>query len=116
MPLYTPQLIERARGLRKNMTPQERRLWYSFLRNHPMKFYRQRPIGGYIVDFYCHELKLVIEIDGSHHNTDEAIEYDNVRTEYMNSLGLTVMRFRNHEIDYEFSGVCEKINSKAIKK
>ncbi|MBQ4401456.1 MAG: DUF559 domain-containing protein [Synergistaceae bacterium] len=72
MPPYTPQLIERARGLRKNMTPQERRLWYSFLRNHPTKFYRQRPIGGYIADFYCRKLMLVIEIDGSQHDDEEA--------------------------------------------
>lgn len=111
MPPYTPQLIERARELRKNMTPQERRFWYCFLRNHPLKFYRQRPIGGYIADFYCRKLRLVIEIDGSQHNIDETIEYDRVRTEYMNSLGLNVIRFSNRDIDDKFSSVCEKINA-----
>ena len=111
MPPYTPQLIERARELRKNMTPQERRLWYCFLRNHPLKFYRQRPIGGYIADFYCRKLRLVIEIDGSQHNIDETIEYDRIRTEYMNSLGLNVIRFSNRDIDDKFSSVCEKINA-----
>ena len=111
MPPYTPQLIERARELRKNMTPQERRLWYCFLRNHPLKFYRQRPIGGYIADFYCRKLRLVIEIDGSQHNIDETIEYDRIRTEYMNSLGLNVIRFSNRDIDDDFSSVCEKINA-----
>ena len=111
MPPYTPQLIKRARELRKNMTPQERRLWYCFLRNHPLKFYRQRPIGGYIADFYCRKLRLVIEFDGSQHNIDETIEYDRVRTEYMNSLGLNVIRFSNREIDDKFSSVCEKINA-----
>lgn len=111
MPPYTPQLIERTRELRKNMTPQERRLWYCFLRNHPLKFYRQRPIGGYIADFYCRKLRLVIEIDGSQHNIDETIEYDRVRTEYMNSLGLNVIRFSNRDIDDKFSSVCEKINA-----
>ena len=111
MPPYTHQLVERARELRKNMTPQEQRLWYCFLRNHRLKFYRQRPIGGYIADFYCRKLKLVIEIDGSQHDTDEAIEYDRVRMEYMNSQGLNVMRFTNKEIDCQFSSVCEKINT-----
>ena len=111
MPPYTPQLIERARELRKNMTPQERRFWYCFLRNHPLKFYRQRPIGSYIADFYCRKLRLVIEIDGSQHNIDETIEYDRIRTEYMNSLGLNVIRFSNRDIDDKFSSVCEKINA-----
>ena len=110
MPSYTPQLVERARELRKNMTPQEKRLWYCFLRDYPLKFYRQRPMGGYIADFYCRRLKLVIEIDGIQHDTDEAAEYDNLRTEYMNSLGLTVLRFSNREIDNAFCNVCSEID------
>ena len=111
MPRYTPELIERAKELRKNMTRQEKCLWYDFLRNYPLKFYRQRPIGKYIVDFYCTKLKLVIEIDGSQHYTDEAIKYDKLRTEYINSLGFTVIRFTNSEIDENFDTVCEKINA-----
>ena len=108
MPLYTPQLVERARDLRKDMTKQERRLWYGFLRNHPIKFYRQRPIGGYIADFYCRKLKLVIEIDGEQHR--QSVEYDNERTESMESLDLKVIRFSNNEVDYDFESVCKKIN------
>ena len=110
MPVYTPKLIERARELRHNMTTQERRLWYCFLRNHSLKFYRQRPIGGYIADFYCRKLKLVIEIDGQQHYNANSIEYDKVRNEYMNTLGLKVIRFNNHEIDCDFQNVCTKIN------
>ena len=108
MPLYTPSLIERARELRKNMTRQEKVLW-EFLRNYKFKFYRQRPIGRYIADFYCRKLRLVIEVDGSQHNAPEAVEYDRIRTEYMNSLGLTVIRFSNYEVDNNFSAVCAEI-------
>ena len=108
MPLYTPELIGRARELRKNMTKQETALW-NFLKRHHLKFYRQRPICGYIVDFYCRKLRLVIEVDGNQHYTPEAMEYDRIRTEYMNSLGLTVIRFSNIEVDNNFSGVCAAI-------
>ena len=114
MPVYTRSLIERARELRKNMTRQESALW-QFLRNYRFKFYRQRPIGSYIVDFYCRKLRLVIEVDGSQHNTPEAMEYDRIRTEYMNSLGLTVIRFSNEEVDTNLNGVCSEIEKFAVK-
>ena len=114
MPQYNPQLTERARELRRNMTQQERRLWYCFLKNHQLKFYRQRPIGWYIADFYCKKAKLVIEIDGQQHKISENVEYDNARTKYMNSLGLSVIRFNNYEIDNDFDSVCSKIQDKII--
>ena len=101
-----------ARNLRKNMTPQERKLW-KILRNRQIKnltFKRQYPIGNYIVDFICKEKWLIIEIDGGQHNTPEAIEYDKTRTKYLESRGFTVLRFWNHEIDYEIEGVFLKIN------
>ena len=114
MPLYTQSLIERARELRKNMTRQEKALW-EFLKSCKFKFYRQRPIGGYIADFYCRQLGLVIEVDGSQHNTLEAEEYDRIRTEYMNAHGLTVIRFSNDEVDNNFSYVCAEIEKFAEK-
>ena len=113
MPDYSHSLLERARELRRNMTAQERKLW-EYMRGSKLKFYRQRPIGSYIVDFYSSKLHLVIELDGSQHNAPEAREYDKIRTEYMNSLGLKVLRFTNYEIDNNFVRVCEKINRFAL--
>ncbi len=71
-----PELLKRARQLRRDMTPQERRLWYDFFKIYPVHIYRQKIIGNYIVDFYCASSKLVIELDGSQHYSDEALEYD----------------------------------------
>ena len=74
-----------------------------------MQFYRQRIIGNYIVDFYCPKAKLIIELDGSQHYEEEAVEYDILRTEYLSSFGLIVLRFTNREIDISFEGVCQNI-------
>ena len=104
-------MLEQARELRHNMTKQERHLWYDFLKNHFVKFYRQKPLKGYIADFYSRQAKLVIEIDGSQHYTPEGLEYDEIRTEVINSLGFDVIRFTNYEIDHNFDEVCEKINA-----
>ena len=98
-----------AKQLRKNMTKEERHLWYDFLREHPIKFYRQKVVGPYIVDFYCAKAELVIELDGSQHFTDQ-VEYDRQRTEYLNSLGLYVIRLPNNEVMQNFRGVCEYID------
>jgi len=103
-------LLPNAKSLRKNMTPHERKLWYLFLRSYPVKFYKQRIIGRYIVDFYCASAKLVIELDGSQHYENEAMENDIKRDDYFNSMGLKVLRFSNREIDREFAAVCEKID------
>ena len=102
-------LLENARRLRKEMTPQERRLWYSFLRSYPIKFYKQRIIGEYIVDFYCASAKLVIEIDGSQHYDEKMMKHDEKRTEYLESLGLLVVRYSNADINVRFDRVCESI-------
>ena len=102
-------LLKNARLLRTEMTPQERKLWYLFLRNHQTKFYKQRIIGSYIVDFYCASAKLVIEIDGSQHYDDEGKDRDTERDHYLRSLGLTVMRFSNADINCRFDNVCEEI-------
>lgn len=96
--------------LRKNMTKEERHLWYDLLRNYPIKFTRQKVLGRYIADFYCAEAKLVIELDGSGHYTKSGIAKDNKRTAYMEQFGITVIRIPNREIHRNFSGVCEFID------
>lgn len=103
------KLTPNAQILRKNMTRQERRLWYEFLRELPCRFRRQKVIGEYIVDFYCAEKKIAIEIDGSQHYEEENVIKDEERTEFLNSKGVTVLRYTNRDIDRNFSGVCEDI-------
>ena len=103
-------LLENARRLRREMTPQERKLWYLFLRSYPVKCYKQRIIGPYIVDFYCASAKLVIEIDGSQHYEDAGRTHDVERTAYLNSLGLRVYRYSNADINSRFERVCESIH------
>ena len=100
-----------ARNLRKKQTPQEEKLW-NILRNRQIldfKFKRQYPIGNFIVDFVCREIKLVIEIDGGQHNTQKGILYDKERSEYLQSVGYKVLRFWNNEIDDNIEGVYQKI-------
>ena len=92
------------------MTPHERKLWYLFLRAYPVKIYKQRIIDSFIVDFYCASAKLVIEVDGSQHFEDAGKEKDLVRDRKLTSLGLLVLRFDNHQIDWEFPEVCEMID------
>ena len=102
-------LKPRSRELRTKATKQENRLWYDFLRHSKPRFTRQRIIGRYIVDFYCHEAALVIELDGSQHYEPGAMEYDEARTAYLNALDIHVLRFTNTEIDTNFEGVCAAI-------
>lgn len=99
-------LNNQAKALRKNMTPQERHLWYDFLRQYPVKIYKQKIIGNYIADFYCHKAKLVFELDGSQHYTESNLRYDKIRTKYFNSLGIDVIRFTNNDIDNNFDYIC----------
>jgi very-short-patch-repair endonuclease len=107
---YNRELTPAAKVLRKHMTPQERRLWYGFLRNHPIKFYRQRVIRSFIADFYCSKAKLVIELDGSQHYTDDGLAYDKERSAILNGLGLRVLRFSNTDVDNNFACVCSVID------
>ncbi|RCW27036.1 endonuclease domain-containing protein [Marinilabilia salmonicolor] len=93
-------IIERAGALRKNMTPAEMRLW-KFLKNKQilkLRFRRQHPIDIFIADFYCHQIILVVELDGEIHNNNETHEYDENRTSELERLGITVIRFKNHEV------------------
>ena len=105
---YNPQLVARAREMRKNPTVAERKLW-GYLRNFPVKFWRQKPINNFIVDFYCPKLKLVIEVDGDSHFTDSGLVYDEERTRVLEGYGLRVIRFTNDEVVQNFEGVCEQI-------
>ena len=105
------KLTTLARNLRKNQTPEEARLWYQFLRKYPVRIHRQYVIGSYIVDFYCHKAKLVIELDGSQHCEPENAEYDRKRTEYLKKEGLFVMRISNRDVNEQFRNVCEAIDS-----
>ena len=107
---YNNQLLERARNLRKEMTPQERHLWYDFLKGYNIKIYKQRPIGTFIADFFCAKAKLIIEIDGSQHFSEEGLKSDQLRTEFLNQLGIEVIRFSNYDVDNNFYGVCTQID------
>jgi very-short-patch-repair endonuclease len=107
---HNPALTANARNLRKCMTKEERHLWYDFLRAYPVRFLRQKVIGQYIVDFYCHEAKLVIELDGSQHYEEQGLLKDKIRTERMEERELTVLRIPNNAINQNFSGVCEYID------
>jgi very-short-patch-repair endonuclease len=102
-------LQPRARALRKNMTPEERRLWYCFLKRCPAKFRRQQIVGNYIADFYCHSCRLVVEVDGTQHFEDAGQDYDRQRDDFMRGLGLIVLRYSNADINQRFDSVCEDI-------
>jgi very-short-patch-repair endonuclease len=102
--------LENARRLRREMTPHERKLWYLFLRKYPIKIYKQRIIGRFIVDFYCASAKLVIELDGSQHYEAQGLAYDLERSAFLEALGLNVLRFTNRDVDRDFRGVCEQID------
>ncbi|MBQ6997442.1 MAG: endonuclease domain-containing protein [Oscillospiraceae bacterium] len=104
------KILRLSQTLRKNMTKEERHLWYDFLKTYPVQFKRQYPIGGYIVDFYCYQAKLVVELDGSQHYDPEAIAYDKQRTAYLQSQGFSVIRFTNRDIAERFRSVCEAID------
>ena len=102
--------LETARRLRREMTPHERKLWYLFLRKYPVKIYKQRIIGRFIVDFYCVSAKLVVELDGSQHYEPLGMAYDSERSAFLEALGLKVLRFSNRDIDRKFHSVCEEID------
>ena len=103
------KLKDNAQELRKNMTKEERHLWYDFLKELPITINRQKVIGNYIVDFYCAQSKVVIELDGSQHFENQVKEYDAKRDEYLKSLGLTVLRYSNYDVNTNFYGVCTDI-------
>ncbi len=107
---HNKKLVNNAKSLRKNMTKEERHLWYDFLRQYPIRFLRQKVIGQFIVDFYCPEVKLVIELDGSQHYEPIGLEKDTERTHYLSQYGIKVVRIPNNEVIKNFQGVCQYID------
>ena len=107
---HNKQLVPLAQQLRKQMTKEERHLWYDFLRSYPVRFTRQKVLGRFIADFYCAEAKLIIELDGSQHYDDKNREQDAERTVFLETYGLQVIRIPNNEVNQNFEGVCEHID------
>ena len=108
---HNKQLVPLAKQLRKEMTKEERHLWYDFLRTYPVRFSRQKILGKYIADFYSAEARLVIELDGSQHYEDRNVEKDAERTAFLKGYGLRVIRIPNNEVNRNFRGVCEYIDA-----
>ena len=106
---YNEKLMPNAKSLRKNMTKEERHLWYDFLKKLPITVHRQKVLGNYIVDFYVASKKLVIELDGSQHYEDAHKAKDEKRDQYLESLGLQVVRYTNLDVNAYFEAVCEDI-------
>ena len=105
------ELRRRSQELRKQMTKEERHLWYDFLKTYPVQFKHQYSVGTYIADFYCFQAKLIIELDGSQHVEPRALDYDRKRTDYLQKQGFLVMRFSNLDVMTQFRAVCEAIDT-----
>ena len=108
---HNPDLTENARKLRKSMTKEEKHLWYDFLCKYPIRFLKQKVIDNYIVDFYCHSARLIIELDGSQHYEEKGLLKDRIRTERIKQRHLTVIRIPNNEVNRNFEGVCVYIDN-----
>jgi very-short-patch-repair endonuclease len=106
---YNHNLIELARNMRQNPTLTERKLWYEYLRNVPVRVLRQKPIDRFILDVYCASVKLAIEIDGEQHFTESGVIYDTERSAILAGYGIEVIRFTNQEVMNNFEGVCQRI-------
>lgn len=108
---HNKELVPLAKQLRKEMTKEERHLWYDFLRTYPVRFSRQKVLGKYIVDFYSAQAKLIIELDGSQHYEKDNAEKDAERTAFLKGYGLTIIRIPNNAVNNNFRGVCEYIDT-----
>ena len=108
---HNKNIVPFAKELRKNMTKEERHLWYDFLRDYPVKFTRQKVLGKYIADFYCAKANLVVELDGSGHYEDVGLINDEKRTQYLEQYGIKVIRISNLDILKNFEGVCMYIDN-----
>ena len=108
---HNKSIVPLAKALRKSMTKEESHLWYDFLKGYSVRFIRQKILGSYIADFYCARAKLVIELDGSQHYSDEGKVHDSERTEALEKeYGVKVVRFTNVEVMQNFKGVCLHID------
>ena len=112
--LSNKNLTATAQNLRRDMTKEEKRLWYDFLKDYPIKFHRQKVIGNYIADFYSAAAKIVIELDGSQHYEDLGVKKDKIRDRFMQENGFKVLRYSNFEINDNFEGVCIDIEQKVM--
>ncbi len=110
--MYHSLVVERSIELRNQLTCEERKLWYVYLRKYLFKIRRQHPIGKYIVDFFCKETKLISEIDGIQHLLEKNIKYNDKRTLYLEKLGYRVVRFGNPDVNKNFDDVCYYIDLK----
>ena len=108
---HNKQLVPLAKQLRKEMTREEKHLWYDFLRDYPVRFIRQKVLGKYIADFYCAKARLVVELDGLQHYEENAVQKDEERTAYLEGYGLRVIRIPNVEVIRNFDGVCAYIDA-----
>ena len=111
---FNSEMLPRCKELRKSMTKQERRLWYEFLRDYPIKIYKQRSIDRFIVDFYCSRAHIAIEVDGGQHYSPDGMQYDSERSAVLARYGVTVIRITNEDVDNRFTTVCEQLD-KTIK-
>ena len=109
MKAYNKKNVQIAKTLRKNLTPQERKLWYEFLRDFSPRFQRQKPIGEYVVDFYCAKAQLAVELDGGGHYEEQQEKKDEKRTFDLSMMNIEVIRFCNLDVDRNFMGVCLRI-------
>ena len=108
---HNKSLVPNAKELRKNMTKEERRLWYDFLKDYPVRFSRQKVLGKYIVDFYSASAKLIIELDGTQHFEETGQKYDKQRDKYLEEYGLQIIRIPNNDVNENFDGVCEYLDN-----
>ena len=104
------ELVPYAKKLRREMTKEERHLWYDFLRQYPIRFQRQKVLGRYIADFYCAKAKLVVELDGSQHYEPSQMQDDELRTAFLKGYDINVLRIANNEVMHNFKGVCAYID------
>ena len=117
IPKRNSDLTVNAKALRRDMTKEEKHLWYDFLSTYAVRFQRQKVLGRYIADFYCAEAKLVVELDGSEHYEPEAMAYDQRRTDFLQKeYGLEVIRFSDAEVTRHFGEVCDAIHIVVMKR
>jgi len=107
--IHNSRLTPLSKALRKNMTDEERKLWYVFLKKLPVHISRQKVFGNFIADFYCASAKLIIEVDGTQHYVGNGVEADAVRDKYFEDLGIKVLRYTNLDVNKNFDNVCQDI-------
>ena len=105
------KILRRSQALRKQMTKEERHLWYDFLKSYHIQFRRQYPIGMYFADFFCYQASLIVELDGSQHCEPSKLAYDQQRTNYLQQQGYEVLRFSNLDVTRQFTAVCNAIDA-----